>query len=63
MTTRLRFVSTQGEFSADVAENGDADEIDLVLSHTRDEEHASDPKDNPQTNLVCSAIPGEEGKH
>lgn len=35
------------------ADNGAAaDEIDLVLAHSRDEEHASDPKDSPQTNLV-----------
>lgn len=34
------------------ADNGNADEIDLVLSHSRDEEHAKDEKDVPQTNLV-----------
>lgn len=33
-------------------DNGNADEIDLVLSHSRDEEHAQDEKDIPQTNLV-----------
>lgn len=33
-------------------ENGNADEIDLVLSHSRDEEHKNDEKDDPQTNLV-----------
>lgn len=43
-------------YSVLTAENGDADEIDLVLSHSRDEEHASDPKDNPQTNLVGRAF-------
>lgn len=36
------------------ADNGNADEIDLVLSHSRDEEHAKDEKDVPQTNLVSA---------
>ncbi|KAL1413280.1 ATP-dependent DNA helicase Hrp3 [Vanrija albida] len=39
------------EKEAPLVENGTADEIDLVLSHSRDEEHASDEKDNPHTNL------------
>lgn len=34
------------------AAESDQDEIDLVLSHSRDEEHANDPKDIPQVNLV-----------
>lgn len=38
--------------SLTITDNGNADEIDLVLSHSRDEEHANDEKDIPQTNLV-----------
>ena len=33
------------------AETGE-DEIDLVLSHSRDDEHTDDPRDIPQVNLV-----------
>lgn len=33
-------------------DNGNADEIDLVLSHSRDEDKIGDEKDDPQTNLV-----------
>jgi len=33
---------------------GAADEIDQVLSHSRDEDHLADPEDIPQKNLVCS---------
>lgn len=33
------------------------DEIDLVLSHSRDEDHLHDPQDIPQVNLV-SIRPG-----
>lgn len=33
---------------------GVADEIDQVLSHSRDEERLADPADNPQENLVSS---------
>jgi len=32
---------------------GAADEIDQVLSHSRDEDHLTDPEDIPQKNLVC----------
>jgi hypothetical protein len=32
---------------------GAADEIDQVLSHSRDEERLADPTDIPQENLVC----------
>lgn len=42
-------------------ENGTADEIDLVLSHSRDEEHAGDEKDNPHTNLVRFESSSGEG--
>lgn len=35
---------------------GEADEIDQVLSHSRDEERVSDARDIPQENLVCPAL-------
>jgi chromodomain-helicase-DNA-binding protein 1 len=34
---------------------GPADEVDQVLSHSRDEDHLADPVDIPQENLVSSA--------
>lgn len=34
-----------------ITDNG-GEEIDQVLSHARDEDHLSDPKDIPQENLV-----------
>lgn len=35
-----------------VAVEDDAEEIDLVLSHTRHEDRLADPRDIPQENLV-----------
>jgi chromodomain-helicase-DNA-binding protein 1 len=35
---------------------GAADEIDQVLSHSRDEERLADPEDIPQENLVSSLV-------
>jgi len=48
---------TPGEFAHRselmlAAIDGEADEIDLVLSHSRDEDRLNDPKDIPQENLV-----------
>ena len=42
---------SEGEVVTPVNTEGE-DEIDLVLSHARDEEHLQDPKDIPQLNLV-----------
>lgn len=54
MTRMLPWVvsSTSGNHADVIAENGNADEIDLVLSHSRHEEHSADEKDLPQVNLV-----------
>lgn len=35
-----------------IAVGDDAEEIDLVLSHTRHEDRLADPRDIPQENLV-----------
>ncbi|KAI9634188.1 putative Chromodomain helicase [Dioszegia hungarica] len=43
-------MESASEHEAPVVE-GDTDEIDLVLSHTRHEEHLADPLDLPQVNL------------
>jgi hypothetical protein len=44
---------TSGTAEVDPNESA-ADEIDLVLGHTRDEEHLNDEKDLPFENLVCA---------